>query len=250
MPPSNYAPRNDPFDGFLMVDKPAGLTSHDVVDRIRRHFHFRKVGHGGTLDPQATGLLVLLLGRGTRASDYLMTADKTYEGALRLGITTDSQDADGKIVAQADTSGITPAQLEAAMRKYIGDFYQTPPMVSAIKHKGVPLYKLARCGEEVPREPRLVHVYEFRLLQVALPSASFVLRCTKGTYVRTICHDLGQDLGCGAHLAGLRRTVVGPFTIAQAKPLDALLAMNTSELLTSVILLHDLPSLRPASQPA
>ncbi len=232
----------------MLVDKPAGWTSHDVVDKVRRHFHFRKVGHGGTLDPQATGLLVLLLGRGTRASDYLMTADKTYEGAMRLGITTDSQDADGKTIAEADPSGITPAQLEAATHKYIGDFYQTPPMVSAIKQNGVPLYKLARRGEEVPREPRLVHVYEFRLLQIALPSASFVLRCTKGTYVRTVCHDLGQDLGCGAHLANLRRTVVGPFTIEKAKTLDALLAMNASELLSSVILLHDLPSLRPMPQ--
>ncbi|MEI7435551.1 MAG: tRNA pseudouridine(55) synthase TruB [bacterium] len=248
MPASSYTPRNDPFDGFMLVDKPAGWTSHDVVDKVRRHFHFRKVGHGGTLDPQATGLLVLLLGRGTRASDYLMTADKTYEGAMRLGITTDSQDADGKTIAEADPSGITPAQLEAATHKYIGDFYQTPPMVSAIKQNGVPLYKLARRGEEVPREPRLVHVYEFRLLQIALPSASFVLRCTKGTYVRTVCHDLGQDLGCGAHLANLRRTVVGPFTIEKAKTLDALLAMNASELLSSVILLHDLPSLRPMPQ--
>ena len=206
----NRRSAEDPFDGLLPMDKPAGMTSHDVVDRVRRHFRLRKVGHGGTLDPMATGLLVLLLGRGTRLSNLVMGSDKTYEGDLRLGITTSTEDVDGEILAEKDPSGVTADQLADAMRRRVGDLMQTPPMVSAIKKDGVPLYKLARRGQEVAREARLIHIYEFALLSYAPPVARFRLRCTKGTYVRTLVADIGAELGCGAHLAALRRTTSGP----------------------------------------
>lgn len=237
--------RTDPFDGILLVDKPAGPTSHDVVDKIRRRFSLRKVGHGGTLDPGATGLLVILLGRGTRLSERFMSSDKTYEGVLRLGIATDSQDAAGKILYESDPSAITRAQIEKEMSVFKGDLYQTPPMVSAVKIEGVPLYKLARKGQEVERKPRLIHIYEFKLIDFTPPRASFLLRCTKGTYVRTICHDIGERLGCGAHLETLRRSESGGFSVSQAIPLDRLLAMQQIQLLDVVIPAHALCAADP-----
>ena len=232
--------RTDPYDGILLVDKPAGLTSHDVVDHIRRRFYLKKVGHGGTLDPAATGLLIILLGRGTRASNRFMSSDKTYEGTIRLGIVTDSQDADGQVTREADPSAITRDLLEAAMAKFKGDMFQMPPMVSAIKIAGVPLYKLARRGEEVERKPRFIHLYEFRLLDFTPPCGTFVLRCTKGTYVRTVCHDVGEALGVGAHLCQLRRTESGPFSVKEAVPLDSLLDMTPADFSKRVISLHAL----------
>lgn len=232
--------RSDPFDGILLVDKPAGPTSHDIVYKIRRHFNLKKVGHGGTLDPAATGLLVILLGRGTRASNRFMSSDKTYEGTIRLGITTDSQDGQGNVLGEADPSGITRDLLESAMAKFKGDMYQTPPMVSAIKVEGVPLYKLARKGEEIERKPRFVHIYEFRLLDYTPPSGTFVLRCSKGTYVRTICHDIGTALGVGAHLSQLRRTESAGYTLKNAVTLDALLTMEQRDLINVVLPLHTL----------
>jgi tRNA pseudouridine55 synthase len=232
--------RTDPFDGILLVDKPTGMTSHDVVHKIRRHFNLKKVGHGGTLDPAATGLLVILLGRGTRVSNRFMSSDKTYEGTITLGITTDSQDAQGKVLKEADASGITRTQLEEAIAKFKGDMFQTPPMVSAIKMAGVPLYKLARQGEEVERKPRFIHLYEFKLNDFTSPSGTFVLRCSKGTYVRTLCHDIGEALGVGAHLSQLRRTESAGYVIQQAVPLDTLLAMQQVDLLNVVLPLHTL----------
>jgi tRNA pseudouridine55 synthase len=225
----------DPFDGLLLVDKPTGMTSHDVVARIRRHFRIRKVGHGGTLDPMATGLLVILLGRGTKISDRVMGSDKVYEGVMRLGVATSTQDADGEVVAEADASAISLPQVEAEMRQRTGDLMQTPPMVSAIKKDGVPLYKLARRGEVVERQPRLIHVYRFDLLDFSPPSVSFRLACTKGTYVRTLCADIGEALGCGAHLTALRRTASGPLRIEDAAPLDALLALTPDQLAARVL---------------
>ncbi len=211
-------------DGLLLVDKPSGYTSHDVVAKIRRHFRFAKVGHGGTLDPMATGLLILLLGKGTKISERVMGHDKTYEGTIRLGVTTDSQDAEGQTIAEADASAVTAEDLAAQMAARLGDQMQTPPMVSAIKLNGVPLYKLARKGQEVERKPKLIHLYRFELTGYAPPDADFVVECTKGTYVRTLAHDIGQSLGCGAHLARLRRTHIGRFNIAEARTLDDLLA--------------------------
>ncbi len=232
--------QTDPFDGILLVDKPAGPTSHDVVYKIRRHFNLKKVGHGGTLDPAATGLLVILLGRGTRVSNRFMSSDKTYEGTLTLGITTDSQDAQGTVLREMDATGITRVQLEEAIAKFKGDMFQTPPMVSAIKMAGVPLYKLARNGEEIERKPRFIHLYDFRLLDFTPPQGTFVVRCSKGTYVRTLCHDIGEMLGVGAHLSQLRRTETAGYNVRQAVTLDQLLTMQQVDLLNVVIPLHTL----------
>ena len=222
-------PSLGPNDGLLLVDKPTGPTSHDIVAKIRRHFQIKKVGHGGTLDPMATGLLVLLVGKGTKISERVMGHDKTYEGTLRLGIETDSQDADGKPVAEADPSAVTKEQILEQMNQRIGDLMQTPPMVSAIKIKGVPLYKMARKGETIDRPPKLVHIYRFDLLEYTPPEARFVVECTKGTYVRTLAHDIGQALGVGAHLSQLRRTKIGKLDVANASTLDELLALSSLE---------------------
>ncbi|NCA83663.1 MAG: tRNA pseudouridine(55) synthase TruB [Opitutae bacterium] len=218
-----------PNDGLLLVDKPSGPTSHDIVAKLRHHFRIPKVGHGGTLDPMATGLLILLLGKGTKISERVMGHDKTYEGVLRLGVETDSQDADGQIVAERDAAAITAEQVAEQMNARLGDQMQMPPMVSAIKIKGVPLYKLARKGETVERPPKLIHVYRFDLLDFTPPDARFVVECTKGTYVRTLAHDIGQALGVGAHLAQLRRTKIGRFDVARASTLAELLALPSLE---------------------
>src|SRR5262252_4985724 len=223
------------LDGALLVDKPAGPTSHDVVDAIRRQFKIKKVGHCGTLDPGATGLLIIVLGRGTKLSEKLMSDDKIYEGAIKFGETTDSYDADGEMTGSLPVPPMTVEQLNEAAAHFVGDQMQTPPMVSAIKKEGVPLYKLARKGVEVPREPRLIHIYNFRFSAYQEPVAHFKLSCTKGTYVRTVAHELGQKLGCGAHLASLRRTVSGKFDVADALPLDAILQMNQAQLEKRVI---------------
>jgi tRNA pseudouridine55 synthase len=220
-------PTLGPNDGLLLVDKPSGPTSHDVVAKIRRHFRIEKVGHGGTLDPMATGLLVLLLGKGTKISERVMGHDKTYEGTLRLGVETDSQDAQGNVVAQTDPSAVDAEQIAAQFKLRLGDQMQMPPMVSAIKQNGVPLYKLARKGQTVERAPKLIHVYRFDLLDFAPPDARFRVECTKGTYVRTLAHDVGQALGVGAHLAQLRRTRIGKLDVANASPLDDLLALSS-----------------------
>jgi tRNA pseudouridine55 synthase len=228
-------PTPDPFDGALLVDKPQGPTSHDVVDRVRRRFGLKKVGHAGTLDPNATGLLVLLLGRGTKLSDKLMSADKVYEGTLKLGETTNTYDADGEVTATAPVPPLSVEQLNAAAGAFVGDLMQTPPMVSAAKVGGVPLYKLARKGLEVERKARLVHIYTFRFTAYQEPIGTFRVACTKGTYVRSLAHELGQKLGCGAHLATLRRTESGRFSVADATPLAQLLELTPAELRSRVI---------------
>ena len=224
-----------PLDGAILIDKPAGPTSHDVVDAIRRQFGIKKVGHCGTLDPNATGLLIIVLGRGTKLSEKLMGDDKVYEGAIKFGETTNSYDADGEILETKPVPPLTPDQLNEAATAFIGDQMQTPPMVSAIKIKGVPLYKLARKGIEVEREPRLVHIYSFRFTSYESPLGQFRIACTKGTYVRSIAHELGQKLGCGAHLATLRRNVSGKFDVADATRLDDVLKLTVAELGKKVI---------------
>jgi tRNA pseudouridine55 synthase len=223
------------LDGAILIDKPSGPTSHDVVDAIRRKFGIKKVGHCGTLDPNATGLLIIVLGRGTKLSEKLMSDDKVYEGTIKFGESTDSYDADGELTASSPVPPLTLDELNAEAEKFVGDLMQTPPMVSAIKKAGVPLYKLARKGVEVEREPRLVHIYNFHFTDYREPLATFKLACTKGTYVRSIAHDLGQKLGCGAHLATLRRSVSGKFDVADAKPLDEILKLTTAELEKRVI---------------
>jgi tRNA pseudouridine55 synthase len=179
--------------------------------------------------------LVILLGKGTKIAGHFMTGDKTYEGVMRLGVATDTHDADGRTTEERDSGHVTRERLAEEMAKYQGDIMQTPPMVSAIKKDGVALYKLARRGEVVERKPRLVHVYEFALGDFSPPRASFRLRCTKGTYVRTLCHDVGQGLGCGAHLEQLRRTMCAGFDLQEANPLDRILEMDVSRLAEHVI---------------
>ncbi len=223
------------LDGALLIDKPAGPTSHDVVDAIRRKFGIKKVGHCGTLDPNATGLLIIVLGRGTKLSERLMGDDKVYEGTMKFGEATDSYDADGELTASLPVPPMTLDQLNEDAATFIGDQMQVPPMVSAIKKNGVPLYKLARKGIEVKREPRLIHIYNFRFTEYTEPLAAFKLACTKGTYVRSVAHDLGNKLGCGAHLATLRRSVSGKFDVADAKTLDAVMNMSPAELEKRVI---------------
>jgi tRNA pseudouridine55 synthase len=225
----------DALDGALLIDKPVGYTSHDVVDAIRRRFQIKKVGHCGTLDPNATGLLIIVLGRGTKLSERLMSSDKVYEGTIKFGETTDSYDADGELVSSLPVLPMTLAELNEAAATFVGDQMQMPPMVSAIKKGGVPLYKLARKGMEVEREPRFIHVYSFRFTEYNEPIGRFRVAATKGTYVRSLAHDLGEKLGCGAHLATLRRTVSGKFDVANALPLDQVLALSSAELEKRVI---------------
>jgi len=232
----------DPYDGLLLVDKPTDWTSHDVVAKIRNHFKFSKVGHGGTLDPLATGLLVLLIGKGTKLSDRIMGGDKTYEGTLHLGVTTHSQDRDGEVLEEKNASHITREQVEAALQNYLGDIEQIPPMVSAIKKDGVALYKLARKGVEIEREPRKIHVFSFEVTDFNNPLVNFRVKSTKGTYVRTLAHDLGNDLGVGASLDALRRTDSGPLNLDNAHTMEEILACDRETIGGKMILLSDMTS--------
>jgi len=225
----------DLLDGALLIDKPAGPTSHDVVEEVRHHFRIKKVGHCGTLDPNATGLLILLLGRATKLSDRLMSEDKVYEGTARLGESTSSHDADGDLVASLPVPPLTVDDLNEAANAFVGDHLQTPPMVSAIKKDGVPLYKLARKGVEVERKPRLVHIYSFKFSSYQEPLAQFRVACTKGTYVRTLVHDLGDKIGCGAHLATLRRLISGRFDVTASSRFEDVLKLSRKELEPKVI---------------
>jgi len=224
-----------PLDGAVLVDKPAGPTSHDVVDAVRRHFNIKKAGHCGTLDPNATGLLVLVLGRGTKLSEKLMSDDKVYEGTIKFGETTNSYDADGELESSLPVPLLTLAELNEACAEFVGDLMQKPPMVSAVKKDGVPLYKLARKGVEVEREPRLIHIYNFKFSNYEQPIGWFRIACTKGTYVRSIAHELGQKVGCGAHLATLRRTASGKFNVAQAIEFEELIKLSPKDLESRVI---------------
>jgi tRNA pseudouridine55 synthase len=225
----------DTFDGAILVDKPAGPTSHDVVAAVRRWFQIDKAGHCGTLDPAATGLLMLVLGRGTKLSDKFIGSDKTYEGTVKFGETTDSYDADGEMIASLPVPPITLEELNKLASEFHGDQLQTPPMVSAIKKGGVPLYKLARKGIEVERKPRFIHIYKFLFSHYIEPVGTFEVVCTKGTYVRSLAHEMGEKIGCGAHLSSLRRTSSGPFKVADAIPLKELLNLSITDLEKRVI---------------
>ncbi len=233
----------DPMDGAVLIDKPAGPTSHDVVDAIRRAFRLEKVGHCGTLDPNATGLLIIVLGKGTKLSEKLMSDDKVYEGTMKFGETTDSYDADGELVSSLPVPPMTVEELNEGAATFEGDLMQTPPMVSAVKIKGVPLYKMARKGIEVERKPRLIHVYHFLFSRYEEPIGFFRVACTKGTYVRALAHELGQKLGSGAHLATLRRVVSGKFNVQDALPFEDALKLSSSALQERVI-----PFLKLAAQ--
>lgn len=236
------------LDGILPVDKPKDWTSHDVVNFVRGRYRLAKVGHGGTLDPMATGLLVLLLGKGTKQSEAVMRGEKLYEGTLTLGATTNSQDAEGEIEEIRPLPGnLAREDLEALLPRFTGDIEQIPPMVSAIKKDGVALYKLARKGEVVERDPRPVTIREFTITGVRLPEVDIRVRCSKGTYIRTLAHDFGQALGCGAHLSALRRTASGDYTVAQALPVDTLRDMDLEDMKTHLLPLATDPGL-PAPQ--
>ena len=206
------------MNGILNVNKPSGLTSHDVVKRIRKLAGGR-VGHAGTLDPNATGVLLICGGRATRVAEYLMASEKVYDAVVRLGTETDTYDVDGRVVETRRVS-VSRAEIEAALEGFRGEIEQVPPAYSALKRNGQPLYKLARRGIEVERSARHVEISELTLIECKIPDVTLRIRCSPGTYVRSLAHDLGRVLGCGAHLASLERTASGNFTSADAIALD------------------------------
>ena len=218
------------FEGILLVDKPSGITSHDIVDRLRRKLKMKKIGHAGTLDPLATGLMIMLIGKATKGSQFLISLDKAYEGTFKLGVETDSQDSDGEVVETKDLpENLSEEIIGDAMKEFLGDQYQTPPMFSAKKINGVPLYKMARKGKTVEREPRVIRINELSLQGWDSPEGRFFMDCSKGTYVRTVFHDLGQKLDCGGHLTSLRRTKINDFSIEGVPTLEEIETMGTGE---------------------
>lgn len=208
------------FEGVLLIDKPQGPTSHDVVDRVRRKLHMKKVGHAGTLDPNATGLLIILVGKATKISQYLMSLDKEYAGTLKLGEETNTYDAEGEVMVSKEVPALSNNDVEAVLAAFKGDQYQLPPMFSAKKVDGKPLYKLARKGKEVEREPRFIRISQLDCVEINLPEVDFYVRCSKGTYIRTLAHDIGEKIGCGAHLLDLRRLGSDRFSIEDAVTLE------------------------------
>lgn len=240
---------DDSINGVLLVDKGQDMTSHDVVAVARRCLNMKKIGHCGTLDPMATGMLILVLGSATRIQDLLMSEDKEYTGTLKLGATTNTQDAEGETLLERPVpADLTLEQVKAAFDTLKGDFYQTPPMVSAVKINGVPLYKMARKGIEVEREPRFVRVYDYEITRFAPPEVDFRVVCSKGFYVRTYANDIGEKLGCGGHLSALRRTRSGHFKLLPGKHVtfDMLKGGQKEEVLTSILSLYDVSKLRGA----
>ena len=209
-------------NGILVIDKSAGWTSQDVAAKLRGVFHERRVGHGGTLDPMATGVLPIVIGRATRAAEFLESAEKEYVAGLRLGVVTDTQDTSGNIL-ETHPVAVTREEVQAALRQFLGPIEQIPPMYSAIKINGQKLYELARRGQEVERKPRSITIHELELLEGADADYLLRVRCSKGTYVRTLCHDLGRALGCGGCMSSLRRTRAGSFTLSQAVTMQQVL---------------------------
>ncbi len=230
-------PRKE-IEGVLLVDKPTDHTSHDVVARLRGKLQMKRIGHAGTLDPSATGLLIMLIGKATKVSQYLMSADKEYVGTVKLGEVTNTQDADGEVLETRPVPDLSDEGVQSAMAQFKGDQYQIPPMYSAIKIDGVPLYKKARKGEDVEREPRFIRVMDFELIRWESPELDFRVHSTKGTYVRTLAHDLGDRLGCGGHLRRLRRTASGELRVDQATSLDELLAMPVTAIHQRLLPVH------------
>ena len=209
-------------NGILVIDKSAGWTSQDVAAKLRGVFHERRVGHGGTLDPMATGVLPIFIGRATRAAEFLESAEKEYVAGLRLGVVTDTQDTSGNIL-ETHPVAVTREEVQAALRQFLGPIEQIPPMYSAIKINGQKLYELARRGQEVERKPRSITIHELELLEGVDADYLLRVRCSKGTYVRTLCHDLGRALGCGGCMSSLRRTRAGSFTLSQAVTMQQVL---------------------------
>ena len=214
-----------PVNGILLLDKPAGVTSNAALQTVKKLYRARKAGHTGSLDPLATGLLPICFGEATKISGFLLDADKDYLVTCKLGERTNTGDAEGEILETRPVEAVTAKQVQKAMQGFIGDIEQIPPMYSALKHKGERLYKLARQGIEVERESRPVTIFDMEMLDFALPEATFRVHCSKGTYVRTLIEDMGEVLGCGAHVIGLRRLGVGPFDSSGMIEMDALQAL-------------------------
>jgi tRNA pseudouridine55 synthase len=210
------------MEGIIVVDKPGGFTSHDVVAVVRRKLNIRRVGHAGTLDPLATGVLVILVGAATKLFDKFVAFDKAYQATLRLGTKTTTADIQGKVLSEKPFQDLTRADVEAVFRKFTGSIEQTPPMVSAVKYRGERLYKLARKGVKIDRASRRVRIDVFRIMNFELPHVQFYLECSKGTYVRQIAEDVGEALGCGACITEIRRTKVGPFSLDGSVKLEDL----------------------------
>jgi tRNA pseudouridine55 synthase len=232
--------------GVLLIDKAEDMTSHDVVAIARRALNTKKIGHCGTLDPMATGLLMLVIGRATKIQDLLMSEDKQYVGTLTLGSTTSTQDRQGEVIETKPVPEFTEAQIRTAFDGFMGNFEQIPPMVSAIKKEGVPLYKLARKGIEIVREPRKVHITGYEISRIALPEVDFTVNCSKGFYVRTYAHDIGEKLGCGAHLSALRRTRSGKFTLDRAVTVADLKTAPREDLYKALVSLAEISLMRGA----
>lgn len=220
--PGDKTSRGISAEGILIVDKPMGMTSHDVVARVRRKFHLRRVGHAGTLDPMATGVLVILLGKATKLFPQFEGFDKAYRATLVLGMQTTTADIQGKVIQQAAYEHLGRAQVEKVLTKFVGEILQTPPMVSAIKFKGKRLYELARKGIVVERQPRLIKINRLELVHFDPPRVTIYIECSKGTYVRQLAEDIGKELGSLACVSEIERTKVGPFGIDDAVPLDDL----------------------------
>ena len=214
--------------GIVIVDKPAGWTSQDVTARLRRVFGTRRIGHGGTLDPMATGVLPVFVGRATRGVEFFEHADKTYEAVLRLGTVTDTQDSTGTVLEKRPVT-VTEAEFRDILPKFTGEIAQIPPMYSAIKVDGKKLYELARAGKEIERKPREITIFSLDLLKFTGETAKIRVHCSKGTYIRTLCHDIGAALGCGGCMEALRRTAVGEYTLADSVELDTLLNAERPE---------------------
>ncbi len=210
------------MNGIVIIDKPEGWTSQDVVSKLRGALHTKRIGHGGTLDPMATGVLPVFVGRATRGVEFFEHAEKTYETVLRLGLTTDTEDITGTVLEEKDAF-VTGAMLEAVLSRFRGEIMQVPPMYSALKVNGKKLYELARAGKEVERQPRPVTIHELTLLGMEADGIHLRVRCSKGTYIRTLCKDIGDALGCGGCMAALRRVQAGEYAIAEAVPLQTLL---------------------------
>lgn len=217
------------MDIIINLNKPKDITSQDAVTKVKKILKVKKAGHTGTLDPMATGLMLICLNRATRIASYFSGMDKEYKAVMKLGETTDTQDAYGKIINTCENVDIDRSLIENALQSFTGIISQQPPMFSALKHKGQPLYKLARQGIEVERKSREITIYNIDLLDISLPYVTFKTRCSKGTYIRTLCNDIGQKLGIGAHLSALERTAAGEYTIEDSLTLEELKAISEGD---------------------
>lgn len=210
------------MEGIIVINKPPGITSHDAVSFVRRKFKMRRVGHAGTLDPMATGVLVMLLGKATKLFDQFVSFDKAYQATLTLGLTTSTADIQGEVIQRLPYDQVSSWQIEEVFKRFMGPLQQIPPMVSAVKQKGERLYKLARRGVHIERNPRTIRIDTLELIDFLKPDVKFYVECSKGTYVRQLAQDVGEVLGCGACISQIERTKVGPFVLGEAVPLEEL----------------------------